>query len=68
MEKNCLNKIQLVNSLTGQLTELSFSALGTTLRGARQQRKPGNAGSGAGWAEWYGINDTKNDKNLDFKP
>ncbi len=64
----CLNKIQLVNNVTGQLTELSFSALGTTMRGARQQRKPGNAGSGAGWAAWHGPNDTNNDKHLDFKP
>lgn len=34
----CLNTVRWTNSLTGQSSELSFTAFGTTLRGARQQR------------------------------
>ncbi len=34
----CLHRITWVNNLTGKETEFSFTAFGTTLRGARQQR------------------------------
>lgn len=63
-----LSKIGFVNTLTGQPIELSFTAIGTTLRGARQQRKPGAQGSGAGWAKWWGPNETDNDRHLDYNP
>lgn len=63
-----LSKIGFTNTLTGQPIELSFTAIGTTLRGARQQRKPGAPGSGAGWAKWYGPNETDNDRTLDHDP
>lgn len=64
----CLNKIGFVNMITGEPIEMSFTAIGTTLRGARQQRKPGLPGSGAGWAVWYGPREIDNDRNLDFNP
>jgi hypothetical protein len=64
----CLNKIGFVNMITGEPIELSFTAIGTTLRGARQQRKPGAPGSGAGWAAWYGPREIDNDRNLDYNP
>jgi hypothetical protein len=46
----CLNRIRWANSVTGEMAELSFNAFGTTLRGARQQRRKTSAG--AGWADW----------------
>lgn len=52
-------KIRRVSSLTGESIELSWSGLGSTLRGARQQRKPGS-----GWANWDNSGAT-NDPNLD---
>lgn len=63
-----LSKIGFTNKLTGQPLEISFTAIGTTLRGARQQRKPGAPGSGAGWAKWWGPNETDNDRHLDYDP
>jgi hypothetical protein len=33
-----MNRVIWTSPLTGQPTELNFSAFGTTLRGARQQR------------------------------
>ena len=63
-----LSKIGFTNTLTGQPMELSFTAIGTTLRGARQMRKPGEPGTGAGWATWYGPNETDNDRHLDYNP
>jgi hypothetical protein len=63
-----LSKIGFTNTLTGQPLELSFTAIGTTLRGARQQRKPGAPGSGAGWAKWWGPNESDNDRTLDYNP
>lgn len=63
-----LSKIGFTNTLTGHQLELSFSAIGTTLRGARQQRKPGAPGSGAGWAKWWGPNEIDNDPHLDHNP
>jgi len=43
----CLNRITWTNPLTGSETEFSFTAFGTTLRGARQQRLRDEAG----WAD-----------------
>jgi type II secretory pathway pseudopilin PulG len=63
-----LSKIGFSNSITGQPLELSFTAIGTTLRGARQQRKPGAPGTGAGWAKWWGPKETDNDQHLDYNP
>jgi prepilin-type N-terminal cleavage/methylation domain-containing protein len=63
-----LSKIGFTNSISGQPLELSFTAIGTTLRGARQQRKPGAQGSGAGWAKWWGPNEIDNDRHLDYNP
>jgi hypothetical protein len=34
----CLHRITWIDNLTGKETEFSFTAFGTTLRGARQQR------------------------------
>lgn len=45
---------------TGEVAELKFNALGTTLRGARQQRHRNQ-----GWAAWYGPRDPRNDPTLD---
>jgi prepilin-type N-terminal cleavage/methylation domain-containing protein len=57
-----LAKIRWVSPLTGQTAELSFDGIGTTLRGARMQRKPGSA---AGWAAWDNAAGAANDPNLD---
>ena len=35
----CLNRITWIDNLTGKETEFSFTAFGSTLRGARQQRQ-----------------------------
>lgn len=43
----CLNRVIWTSPITGQPTELNFTAFGTTLRGARQQRKR----DAAGWAD-----------------
>jgi hypothetical protein len=43
-------KIRRLNPLTGATVELSFLGLGTTLRGARMQRKDPTYGTG--WAHW----------------
>jgi type II secretory pathway pseudopilin PulG len=53
-------KIIRIDPLTGKISELSFPGLGTTLRGARQQRKPGG-----GWANWDDQPGISNDPNLD---
>jgi type II secretory pathway pseudopilin PulG len=39
----CLNRITWIDNLTGKETQFSFTAFGTTLRGARQQRQPATA-------------------------
>lgn len=54
-------RVSWTNSITGEVAELSFSGFGTTLRGARQQRKDDVKG---GWAKWDNDGST-NDKNLD---
>ena len=44
---------------TGEIIELTFTGLGSTLRGARQQRKPST-----GWANWNNDG-SANDPTLD---
>ena len=53
-------KITRISPLTGDVIELSWTGLGTTLRGARQQRQPGS-----GWAVWDNDPDVINDPTLD---
>lgn len=45
-------RIDLVSPLTGEAKELSFNIVGTTLRGARQQRTR-DPGQNNGWAYWW---------------
>jgi prepilin-type N-terminal cleavage/methylation domain-containing protein len=56
----CLNRIRWTSPLTGQVTELDFTAFGTSLRGARQQRKR----DAAGWADPFAASPS-GDPNLD---
>jgi hypothetical protein len=58
--------LRWTSPVTGASAELNFTTFGTSLRGARQQRKsqPMSATTAAGWAKWYGPNET-NDKTLD---
>jgi hypothetical protein len=56
----CLNRIRWTSPLTGQASELSFTAYGTTLRGARQQRKR----DAVGWADPFASSPAA-DPNLD---
>jgi prepilin-type N-terminal cleavage/methylation domain-containing protein len=60
-----LSTIQWTNALTGELMSLSFTSLGTTLRGARNMRKPGQPGTANGWARWYAPGDDRNDTTID---
>lgn len=53
-------KISRLSPLTGELVELSWTGMGTTLRGARQQRLPTT-----GWARWDNDPGVTNDPNLD---
>lgn len=57
-------KVRWVSPLTGDTTELSFTGFGTSLRGARMQRRPG-MGSTAGWARWDNSPAVTNDAHLD---
>ena len=58
-----LAKVRWVSPLTGQLAELSFTGVGTTLRGARMQRR--HPDSGTGWARWDNGPAAVIDRNLD---
>lgn len=60
-----LSQIKWTNSLTGEPIVLSFTAIGTTLRGARSMRKPGDPGMAHGWARWYAPGSDKNDPCID---
>lgn len=54
-------RVRWTSPLTGNTAELSFTGVGTTLRGARMQRKPGG-----GWARWdNGSGASTNDAHLD---
>jgi hypothetical protein len=53
-------KVSRFSPLTGELIELSWCGLGTTLRGARQQRSPTT-----GWARWDNAASATIDPNLD---
>lgn len=53
-------RVRWTNPLTGAESELSFTAVGTTLRGARMQRK-----IGGGWAKWDNASSATNDPHLD---
>lgn len=55
-----LASVRWTDNQTGDIAELRFSTLGTSLRGARQQRKPNG-----GWAAWYGPAAPMNDPTLD---
>ena len=61
-----LCSLRWTSPFTGASAEINFTTFGTSLRGARQQRKsqPMGATTAAGWAKWYGPNET-NDKTLD---
>jgi type II secretory pathway pseudopilin PulG len=52
-------RVRWTNPITGAESELSFTGVGTTLRGARMQRRPGG-----GWARWDNGGGT-NDAHLD---
>ena len=54
-------RVRWTSPFTGNTAELSFTGVGTTLRGARMQRKPGG-----GWAYWdNGTAAARNEANLD---
>ena len=55
-----LCKVRWSSPLTGDTAQLAFAGFGTTLRGARQQRKVGG-----GWAKWYGPGNLSNEATLD---
>lgn len=55
-----LARIQGQNPLTGQTIELSWAGLGSTLRGARMQRR-----NGSGWAAWDNGSGARRDAHLD---
>lgn len=59
-----LCSMRWTSPLTGSSAELNFTAFGTTLRGARQQRSEDPNG---GWARWNGPNDSSNSTTLDGK-
>jgi hypothetical protein len=64
-----LCSLRWTSPITGTSAELNFTTFGTSLRGARQQRKsqPIGATTGAGWAKWYGPGDLNNSLTLDGK-
>ncbi len=57
-------KVRRTAPLTGEVIELSWCGLGTTLRGARQQRLR----DGQGWARWDNAPSATIDPNLDSPP
>ncbi len=61
----CVVTVGWTDPLSGAAHNLSFSAIGTTLRGARMQRRSGAAGSAPGWAKWAAAGDVGNDQTLD---
>jgi prepilin-type N-terminal cleavage/methylation domain-containing protein len=55
-----LARVQGQHPLTGEIVELSWAGLGSTLRGARMQRR-----SDRGWAAWDNRATARNDPHLD---
>ncbi|MDA3962562.1 MAG: prepilin-type N-terminal cleavage/methylation domain-containing protein [Planctomycetota bacterium] len=55
-----LARIRWTDTASNEEAELVLTGIGTTLRGARQQRA-----RDGGWAAWYGRNDTRNTPTLD---
>jgi len=53
-------RIRWTDPLNGNTSELSFTGVGSSLRGARMQRKPTS-----GWADWDNAPSAINDPNLD---
>lgn len=53
-------KIRWTSPMTGEMAELSFTSLCTSLRGARMQRK-----IGGDWANWDNATNATNDDHLD---
>jgi prepilin-type N-terminal cleavage/methylation domain-containing protein len=53
-------RVRWTNPITGGESELSFTGVGSTLRGARMQRK-----LGGGWARWDNGTGAMNDSHLD---
>ena len=53
-------KVNRFSPLTGENSELSWTGLGTTLRGARQQRR-----DTTGWASWDNAPSATIDPHLD---
>jgi hypothetical protein len=53
-------KVRWQSPLSGSLSELTFTGVGSTLRGARMQRRPD-----LGWAKWDNATTAINDANLD---
>ena len=62
-----LSKVSVVSPLTGKETELMWGGIGSSLRGARQQRKGGDLVplSVNGWAKWDNGTSSVNDKHMD---
>jgi prepilin-type N-terminal cleavage/methylation domain-containing protein len=58
-----LCKVRWTSPLTGETAQLAFAGFGTTLRGARQQRR-----LTGGWAAWDGPANASNDRTLDDTP
>jgi len=56
-------RVRWTDTQTAEVAELHVTSIGTTLRGARQQRQLTQ-----GWAVWYGPGDARNSKNLDSQP
>ncbi len=59
-----ISLIRWTSPITGEVAELSFANFGSTLRGARQQRRR----DGNGWAEWDNQAGFVNDPTLDSPP
>ncbi|MDA3961348.1 MAG: prepilin-type N-terminal cleavage/methylation domain-containing protein [Planctomycetota bacterium] len=56
-------RVRWIDSDTGEVAEISFNALGSTLRGARMQRH-----RDGGWARFYSFASPSNDPTLDHVP
>lgn len=56
-------RIRWMDTATNEQVEIPLTAIGTTLRGARQQRH-----RSTGWAAWHKPGDPRNDPSLDTPP